>query len=103
MCHKKSSQDSLRPKFDMSDNGKELLYTHVMNENGTYTECDRECRLKPSSEPSSSAEHTITAAFNDHFHHPKILLKLFREALQLQLRTLSRKNALNQVLASDQL
>ena len=69
MCHKKSSQDSLRPKFDMSDNGKELLYTHVMNENGTYTECDRECRLKPSSEPSSSAEHTITAAFNDHFHY----------------------------------
>ena len=36
-------------------------------------------------------DHTITAAFNDHFHHPKILLKLFREALQLQLRTLSRK------------
>ena len=59
MCNKKSSQDSLRPKFDMSDNGKELLYTHVMNENGTYTECDRECRSKLSPEvpeQSSSAE-----------------------------------------------
>ena len=49
MCHKTPSQDSFQ-------NGKELLLTLRKNDNGTYTECDRQCRLKVSSEPSSSAE-----------------------------------------------
>ena len=74
MCHKKTPRDSFR-----FDNGKTLLLTHVMNENGTYTACDRHRRLKLSPEPSSSAEQERAYFFQKfsiiYFFAMNILLK----------------------------